>query len=41
MRPLAAPDDLVDLDDPATRAMLVNAVMAVLKLPLPVLPKKG
>ena len=40
MRPLAAPDELVDLDDPATRAMLVNAVMAVLKLPLPVLPKQ-
>ena len=39
MRPLAAPDELVDMEDPATRAMLVNAVMAVLKLPLPVLPK--
>jgi AcrR family transcriptional regulator len=39
MRPVAAPDELVDLEDPATRAMLVNAVMAVLKLPLPVLPK--
>jgi AcrR family transcriptional regulator len=35
MRPLAAPDDLVDLDDPATRALLVKAAMAVLKTPLP------
>lgn len=38
MRPLAADDDLVDLDDPATRAFLVSAAMAVLKLPLPVSP---
>ena len=41
MRPLAAPDEFVDMEDPATRAMLVSAVMAVLKLPLPVLPKDG
>jgi AcrR family transcriptional regulator len=34
-RPLAAPDELVDTDDPATRAMLVQSAIAVLKLPLP------
>jgi AcrR family transcriptional regulator len=39
MRPVGASDDLVDLDDPATRAFLVSAAMAVLKVPLPVLPK--
>jgi AcrR family transcriptional regulator len=34
-RPLAAPDELVDTDDPATRAMLVQSALAVLKMPLP------
>ena len=34
-RPLAAPDELVDTDDPATRAMLVQTALAVLKVPLP------
>lgn len=34
VRPLAS-DDLVDFRDPATRALLVSAVLAVLKIPLP------
>ncbi|HYF46217.1 MAG TPA: helix-turn-helix domain-containing protein [Acidimicrobiales bacterium] len=34
VRPLAS-DDLVDFGDPATRALLVEAVLAVLKVPLP------
>jgi AcrR family transcriptional regulator len=34
VRPLAAPDEIVDTDDPAMRAMLVNAAIAVLKTPL-------
>lgn len=38
VRPLAAADDLVDFDDPATRRLLVDSALAVLKLPLPVSP---
>jgi len=34
VRPLAS-DDLVDFADPSTRALLVSAVLAVLKIPLP------
>ena len=38
VRPLAAADDLVDFDDPATRRLLVDSALAVLKLPLPLSP---
>lgn len=38
VRPLAAADDLVDFDDPATRRLLVDSALAVLKLPLTVSP---
>ncbi len=38
VRPLAAAGDLVDFDDPATRRLLVDSALAVLKLPLPVSP---
>lgn len=41
VRPLAASDDLVDLDDPATRELLVAAALAVLRTPLPVSPRSG
>jgi AcrR family transcriptional regulator len=34
-RPLAAPDELVDTDDPVTRSLLVQSALAVLKVPLP------
>lgn len=36
VRPLLASDDIVDLDDPAARRLLVACAMAVLKTPLPV-----
>jgi AcrR family transcriptional regulator len=35
VRPLAAEEGVVDFADPATRTLLVNAAMAVLKTPLP------
>ena len=38
-RPIAAEDDVVDLTDPVTRALLVQVVMAVLKTPLPDQPR--
>lgn len=41
VRPLAAADDLVDFDDPATRRLLVDSALAVLKVPLPVSPGSG
>jgi AcrR family transcriptional regulator len=34
VRPLAAAEDLVDFDDPATRRLLVDCAMAVLRTPL-------
>jgi AcrR family transcriptional regulator len=36
VRPLLASDDVVDLDDPDQRQLLVSCAMAVLKTPLPV-----
>ena len=41
VRPLAAVDDLVDFDDPATRRLLVDSALAVLKVPLPVSPRSA
>lgn len=41
VRPLAAPNELVDYDDPATRETLVACAMAVFKVPLPVSPESG
>jgi AcrR family transcriptional regulator len=35
LRPLAAPDDVVDFEDPAARALLVASAMAILRTPLP------
>jgi AcrR family transcriptional regulator len=35
LRPLAAPDEVVDFDDPLTRALLVDCASAVLRTPLP------
>jgi AcrR family transcriptional regulator len=39
IRPLAAEPGIVDLDDPATRALMVDVAMAVLKTPLPDQPR--
>jgi len=38
VRPLAAAGEIVDLDDPVTRRLLVDCALAVLKVPLPVSP---
>jgi hypothetical protein len=37
-RPLAASGDLADFDDPATRRLLVDCALAVLRTPMPVSP---
>ncbi len=35
LRPLAAPDEVVDFSDPVTRGLLVDCAVAVLRVPLP------